>query len=52
VGGTLNGDVLVLSRAGVAGAADSTTDAARLYAEDGSGVGAGATLAAVVGLHF
>jgi hypothetical protein len=50
VGGTLNGDLLVLSRAAVAGAADSTT--AKLYAEDGSSIGAGATLAAVVGLHF
>lgn len=52
VGGTLNGDLLVLSRAGVAGAADSTADGARVYAGDGSSVGAGATLAAVVGLHF
>ena len=52
VGGTLNGDLLVLSRAAVAGAADGSTDAAKFYAEDGSSVGAGATLAAVVGLHF
>jgi hypothetical protein len=53
VGGTLNGDLLVLSRAAVAGAAaSSSAGEAKVYAKDGSGIGAGATLAAVVGLHF
>ena len=50
VGGTLNGDMLVLSRSAIAGAADD--DDAKIYAADGSSIGAGATLTAVVGLHF
>ena len=48
----MNGHLIVLSRAAVEGAADGSTDAAKFYAEDGSSIGAGATLAAVVGLHF
>jgi hypothetical protein len=53
VGGNLSGDVLFLSRSKVSGAADSASeDEATVYAEDGSSIGAGATLTAVVGLHF
>jgi len=53
VGGNLTGDVLFLSRKKVSGAADSTSgDEATVYAKDGSSIGAGATLTAVVGLHF
>jgi hypothetical protein len=47
VGGSFTGDMLFLSRAGVSGG-----DEAAFYAEDGSAIGAGATLTAVVGLHF
>jgi hypothetical protein len=53
VGGNLSGDVLFLSRSAVAGAADSTSgDEAKVYAKDGSSIGAGGTLTAVLGLHF
>lgn len=53
VGGNLTGDLLVLSRAAVAGASASTMgNEATVYAKDGSGIGAGATFTAVVGLHF
>lgn len=53
VGGNLSGDVLFLSRSKVSGAAESTSgDEATVYAQDGSSIGAGATLTAVVGLHF
>ena len=53
VGASLNGDLLLLSRQAV-DEAKSTDDAPAdpPYAEDGSGIGAGATLTAVVGLHF
>ena len=53
VGGNLTGDLLVLSRSAVAGASTSTMgNEATVYAQDGSGIGAGGTLTAVVGLHF
>jgi hypothetical protein len=53
VGGNLSGDVLFLSRSKVDGAAASTSgNEAAVYAKDGSSIGAGATLTAVVGLHF
>jgi len=58
VGGNLSGDLLVLSRSGKSVAAGATTGtaeqqaAANVYAKDGSSVGAGATLSAVLGLHF
>ncbi|HYJ08523.1 MAG TPA: hypothetical protein VEX18_05930 [Polyangiaceae bacterium] len=53
VGGNLTGDLLVLSRSAVAGASTSMMgNEATVYAEDGSGIGAGATFTAVVGLHF
>jgi hypothetical protein len=53
VGGNLSGDLLFLSRSKVAGASASTSgDEAAVYAKDGSSIGAGATLTAVVGLHF
>jgi hypothetical protein len=53
VGANLTGDVLFLSRSAVSGAATSASgDEATVYAEDGSSIGAGATLTAVVGLHF
>lgn len=53
VGGNLSGDVLFLSRSKVDGAAASTSgNEATVYAKDGSSIGAGATLTAVVGLHF
>ncbi len=56
MGGNLTGDVLFLSRKG-GGAISTSTDpdvlnAGALYAADGSGIGAGATLSAVFGLHF
>ncbi len=47
LGANLTGDVLVLSRSPVDGAA-----AEDVYSTDGSGVGVGGTLTAVVGLHF
>jgi hypothetical protein len=53
VGGNLTGDLLFLSRSKVADAGASTSgDEAAVYAKDGSSIGAGATLTAVVGLHF
>jgi len=58
VGGNLSGDVLFLSRSASsvapipAGASQDQQNAAALYAKDGSGIGAGATLSAVLGLHF
>jgi hypothetical protein len=53
VGGNLSGDLLVLARSEVAGASESTAgNEATVYAKDGSSIGAGATLTAVVGLHF
>ncbi len=53
LGANFTGDLLFLSRAAVAGAATSTSgDEAAVYAKDGSSIGAGATLTAVVGLHF
>jgi hypothetical protein len=54
IGGNLTGDVLFLSRPEVEGAASSGGSAmeARIYAQDGSSIGAGATLTAVAGLHF
>ena len=56
VGGNLTGEMLVLSRSGKAVAASGGTSeqqaAAGVYAKDGSSVGAGATLSAVLGLHF
>lgn len=53
IGGNLSGDVLFLSRSKVDGAADSMVgDEATIYTQDGSSIGAGATLTAVVGLHF
>ncbi len=53
VGGNLTGDVLFLSRAAVSGAAAGTdARAAKIYAADGSSIGAGVTLTALLGLHF
>jgi hypothetical protein len=53
VGGNLTGDLLFLSRSKVAEADASTSgNEAAVYAKDGSSIGAGATLTAVVGLHF
>ena len=56
VGGNLTGDVLFLSRK-AGGGTPTTSDpeamhAGAVYAADGSGIGASATLSAVVGLHF
>jgi hypothetical protein len=53
VGANFTGDLLFLSRSAVASAATSTSgNEAAVYAKDGSSIGAGATLTAVVGLHF
>jgi hypothetical protein len=53
VGANFTGDLLFLSRSAVASASSSTSgDEAAIYAKDGSSIGAGATLTAVVGLHF
>jgi hypothetical protein len=53
IGGNLSGDVLFLSRSKISGAESSTVgDEANVYTQDGSSIGAGATLTAVVGLHF
>ena len=49
VGANLSGEVLFLSR--TAKSVDATTPAS-FYGTDGSGIGAGATLSAVLGLHF
>ncbi|RYZ10162.1 MAG: hypothetical protein EOO73_00875 [Myxococcales bacterium] len=53
VGGNLSGDLLFLSRSKVEGAEASTNgDEAAVYSKDGSSIGAGTSLTAVVGLHF
>lgn len=57
VGANLSADVLFLSRKAASGAASGTANAeqqraASVYASDGSGIGVGATLSAVAGLHF
>ena len=53
VGANFTGDLLFLSRSAVSGAGASTTgNEATVYGKDGSSIGAGATLTAVVGLHF
>ncbi len=53
IGGNLSGDLLFLSRSKVDGAETSTSgDEATVYAKDGSSIGAGTSLTAVVGLHF
>lgn len=53
VGGNLSGDLLFLSRSKVDGAEASTSgDEATIYSKDGSSIGAGTSLTAVVGLHF
>jgi hypothetical protein len=53
VGGNLTGDLLFLSRSAVADASTSTTgNEAAVYGKDGSSIGAGTSLTAVVGLHF
>jgi hypothetical protein len=53
VGGNLSGDLLVLSRAAVDGAiASENAEEASIYSKDGSSIGAGTSLTAVVGLHF
>lgn len=53
LGGNLTGDLFVLSRSAVDGAAQSSdANEAKVYGKDGSGIGAGATLTVVVGLHF
>jgi hypothetical protein len=49
IGANLTGDALFLSRAAVAGADGGE---AAIYASDGSGIGAGASLTCVLGLHF
>lgn len=51
-GANLAGDVLFLSRSGAGAAAIPQTSAAAVYARDGSGIGMGGTLTAVLGLHF
>jgi len=53
LGGNLTGDLYFLSRSKVDGAAASSSgNEATVYVKDGSSVGAGLTLTAVVGLHF
>lgn len=55
VGANLSLDMLVLSRPRVGGLDSSDAAAAsalEVYAQDGSGIGGGASLTAVVGLHF
>jgi hypothetical protein len=53
VGANFTGDLLFLSRSAVSGASASTSgNEATVYAKDGSSIGAGATLTAVLGLHF
>lgn len=51
IGGNLSGDFLFLSRSAVPASELGTLDPA-VYGKDGSGIGAGVTLSAVVGLHF
>lgn len=53
VGANLSGDLLFLSRPRVSGfTAGTDDDGTAIYASDGSSIGGGATLMAVVGLHF
>lgn len=53
VGANFTGDLLFLSRSAVSGASASTSgDEAAVYAKDGSSIGLGTTLTAVVGMHF
>lgn len=53
VGANLSGDLLFLSRSKVDGAeASASGDEATVYVKDGSSIGAGTSLTAVVGLHF
>lgn len=53
LGTNLTGDMYFLSRSKVAGAAASPNPSeATVYGKDGSSIGAGLTLTAVVGLHF
>jgi hypothetical protein len=53
VGGSISGDLLVLSRPRVPSpTAPIDLSVASVYDKDGSSIGAGATLTAVVGLHF
>jgi len=59
LGVNLTGELLFLTRPGVdpsklqaAGGATGTQAAAQVYAADGSSIGSGVTLTAVVGLHF
>lgn len=53
VGASFTGDFLFLSRKAVSGASTSTSgDEATIYSKDGSSIGMGTSLTAVVGLHF
>jgi hypothetical protein len=57
VGGNLTGEALFLGRSGTnsappSGASQNELNAAAVFAGHGSGIGAGATLSAVLGLHF
>jgi hypothetical protein len=65
IGANLTGEVLMLTRSkvdpqklqsaasgGASAPSDAQDKAAKIYEEDGSSVGAGATLTGVVGLHF
>jgi hypothetical protein len=53
VGANFTGELLFLSRSAVASASTSSSSSeAAIYSKDGSSIGAGTTLTAVVGLHF
>lgn len=55
IGANLSGDVLFLSRGALDESdfpADGEGSLSEVYAEDGSGIGAGVTFTAVAGLHF
>ncbi len=57
IGGNLSGDLLFLSRSASAAVplppgSQEQQNAMAVYAEDGSGIGAGATLSLVLGLHI
>jgi hypothetical protein len=52
VGANFTGDVLFLSRSASSVSASTSANEAAVYGKDGSSIGAGATLTAVVGLHF
>jgi hypothetical protein len=52
VGANFTGDVLFLSRSATTVTASAGANEAAVYGKDGSSIGAGATLTAVVGLHF